>query len=231
MHPYSITDIRNINERKLVLWKLAFFTSIIFVGIGSLIIQLSSWNPLFTLITPPSTLVIYLFLLNVIDNYLWKQSLVKLILGISTPDINGEWRGVLRGKRYDNTLFANATVKLIIEQNWTTMGISFETDRTKSSTKTSSIIREAGEVKVYYHYYAEKKRPDDDFENHLGSGELRIKIKNEKLDPESMEVYFFTQNLQKGQGIFTQDQDKDLSLLKDAITRNVENREEIQWVD
>lgn len=229
LHPYSVNDLNNIDERTQVPYRLAFVTSIIGVGLAYALGKVSQWGGL-TIVSAPSTLAIYLFLLKLIEKRLWRNRIARVLFGISTPDLNGKWNGVVLGKKPDGRYFGNVTVKMIIQQNWRTMSLNFETDRTKSESDTAAIISGAGEFKVLYHFDARKKRAFDDFQDQFGSGELRVKTENDQIVPESLESTFFSNIGERGQVRFTQKDD--MSSLKEELileARRKDRQVEIDW--
>ena len=232
LHPYSVNDANNVDERTQAPYRIALLTSFVGAGITFILGRLSQWG-IVTIVSAPSTLAIYLLLLKLVEKRLWRQSFVRLLLGISTPNLNGECGGALVAKRAeDGTFFGNTTARMRIQQSWRTISIVFETDRTKSQSDTASIIIGAGEVKVYYHYDARKKRAFDKFEDEFGSAELSIKVEDDRILPETAESDFFTNTFHRGQALFTQTDD--VGSLRKALMNHSEidgKPVEIAWVD
>ncbi|HEY5221149.1 MAG TPA: hypothetical protein VIJ29_03330 [Candidatus Paceibacterota bacterium] len=122
MHPYSIDS----RERKTVPFYLsalaialawAFYSSM-----TALTINLPWW------INAPSVLGFYEILFLLFENYGWKIEVLRVIGGIRTPNISGDWAGKIKSS-FDSTE-KDVTVK--IAQTWTQMEVCLKTDGSTS---------------------------------------------------------------------------------------------------
>lgn len=197
LHAYSITDSTNTDEQLRIAYRLAVIAGVIGALATWLIGIASKWG-LPTALGAPSTLVIYLLIVQWFDKSLWR-TVVGSWFGVTTPNLNGTWRGTVNFRTQDGRQLKNDSGEMTIQQNWRTIGIRFQTDKTLSHTDSASIIIQANQAKVIYQYKTEKRRPDqDDFPDHSGTGILRIDRHDGNYDKNNIEGTYYTDHRETG---------------------------------
>lgn len=175
LHPYSLVDPNNIDERPTAYFRLAIVAGIIGTVIALVLGWLANWG-VGSASGGPSTVVIYFFVVKLLERKLWRQPLCRVLLGITTPDINARLQGMVSYSEVGRDPDQNAGDMTIV-QTWRLIGISFETDRTRSHSQSASIVLDATGVCVVYQYHAKNIRRDRyDFPDHDGAGTLEIRI-------------------------------------------------------
>jgi hypothetical protein len=149
MHPYSI----DTEERKYVLFLLAIIGVLSAWGFYKLLAYHDVLLPWW--IESPSVLTFYGILCLVFDRWLWK--IAKRLKLIKTPDINGEWKGIL--KTSFNALADEKGATLRIFQTWTRIRIVQETDQSISYSESASIVTETPEGPYISYQYLNEPKP------------------------------------------------------------------------
>lgn len=138
MHDYSI----NINERKNIYFILAGIS----IGIMYLIRNIVGVIPWY--IETPSPFLLFGIFSYLFDKILWKIKPLKYL--IKTPNMNGEYNGVLKSS-YDN--FNNEyMVTVIVKQSWTNILITLRTNTSESHSQSASIIFMNEKIYLFYSY-------------------------------------------------------------------------------
>ncbi|MDP9366169.1 MAG: hypothetical protein M3Q10_18440 [Chloroflexota bacterium] len=149
MHPYG-TDS---NERFYV---LAFLVPLSFWLSGLATEQIErarlSWPAEADFLADPtSAAFVYGALYALFNAYLWRLGVLRWIGLVSTPDLNGTWRGVLRSSHDD--FATEKALDLTIEQSWTRMVVRIRTAQSASHSRTASLLLNAGPGKTLSYTY------------------------------------------------------------------------------
>ena len=144
-------------------------------------------------------MIIYLWFLNLIERWLWKLKFVRLCLGIATPDINGTWTAHGTGRSRTGKSIGNDSGKLIIQQTWSTIGISYETDSIESHSTSASLQQQAGHTILTYEYKACAINPVEDPEpEHTGTGTITFDLQEGGVELNSARIKYYTNHRETG---------------------------------
>ncbi|MDD3503021.1 MAG: hypothetical protein PHE63_02945 [Eubacteriales bacterium] len=132
----------------------------------------------------PAVLGFYGICYKIFDLYLWKVKLLRELLGIKVPDLNGVWNVILKSSYDDFSEERYATIT--IQQTWTSISIRFENETSSSFSRTASIYtNDLSGAKLSYEYQNSPNADTVDTMNiHIGFVCLRILEKNSILDGE-----------------------------------------------
>jgi hypothetical protein len=197
MHPYSVQDTNQMDESQKVHYRIVIAAGLIGAGVTWLISAMTA-RGFYLGIGAPATIVIYLFIIRHFELKLWKTFLGG-ILGVTTPDINGEWSAEIKLKDEAGQSKTN-TGTVTIVQNWRTIKITLLTDRTSSHTDCASMIMEGTEIILVYRYHAVNRTPGvNDFKNHLGTGRLSFtRNRAGEIDLKRGYIIYYTEIGEKG---------------------------------
>lgn len=164
-HPYSI----NLRERQVVYFVLAFFSFglSLLVGLGFAALR---WSPP-TWLDVPGAFTIFGFLSWWFDHQVWRWPLIRK-LGVKTPILEGSWSGATRSSFDD--FDRRYPVRMIIQQTWTEISISVETDRSRSYSMTASIEVGPESILVYSFTNLPQVGATGTMHSHVGTAILRI---------------------------------------------------------
>lgn len=173
MHSYSL----DTKERKNILLILAVASVFIAFFLSKALIHyqitLSWW------VESPSILFFYGLLFSIFDNWGWK--LFSKIGFISTPDLNGIWKGVLKTSFDGHTSETEASLNIF--QRWTGIKIILTTPQSRSCSETASFVLETPEGKyLCYQYLNEpKSEATQTMSMHRGTARLLFDEKEKTL--------------------------------------------------
>ncbi len=194
MHPYSVSDANNADQRVGVYYRIVAVSAVVGLAISALLVWLANWGVAIGS-SAPSTIVIYGVLVSMLERKLWRLDLVRCILGIETPDLNGSWPGVVHGTNEDGTPFENKTGLLTVEQTWRKIAIRFQTDLSESQSEAVMIVVRGRSVDVFHQYKSRRRRPArDDFRDHDGAGVLCVDFDC----PDYREIEYYTNDREVG---------------------------------
>jgi len=176
MHSYSIDR----EERKGVLLVLAIVSIVLAWAVHKVLVSYEMSLPWW--VESPSVLFFYGFLFFVCDRWLW-QALRKAGV-IKTPNLNGEWEGLLKSSFDEHATGVEAMLRVF--QTWTKIKILLKTDKSCSHSETASIIIDAPEGKyLNYQYLNEPKSSSEKTMSiHRGTARLLFDEKTGSLDGE-----------------------------------------------
>lgn len=201
LHPYSLDDSLNASERLHVAYKLAATASVIVGAAGAAIAVATRYYGTVAALTAPSTVVVYLFLVRLVELYLWKWPSTRFLLGITLPNINGTWNGRVETRRRDGEQIAGNTGKMTIKQSWSTIGVEFETDRTCSHSVGAFMTMDAAHLVLTIEYRADVRevhREDPNVQAHRGTCRYRILTTEKGCDLQQIEVPYYTDHRETG---------------------------------
>lgn len=128
MHSYSIDN----NERVTI---LSFF------GVASVYIKNSINDFLVTnfgsIVAPLTALFIFSILFSIYNFVVWKW-VARISFLKTTPNLSGIYKGVLKSS-YDEYKVEHPAV-VTVKQSWTKMLVTLQTEKSKSCSKTGSIL-------------------------------------------------------------------------------------------
>ena len=203
LHTYSVNDLLNSSERTQVLYKLAAGATVIAGTISSIFAWITEYWGASIVLSAPATVVIYLFLVRRVELDLWKNKQVRVILGISLPNINGRWKGsAQRRNRNGEPIQDSNEGKMYIFQTWSTLGVEFETEFT-SSQSTGGFLTQGGyHLILTIEYHAERRDPykdNVDVQAHRGMCKFKIPMKEDgEFDLSKIEVPYYTDHRESG---------------------------------
>lgn len=188
LHPYSVHDSHSRDEHAIAFFRLAFLSALLSPWIAKLITFLvslaqdhpNSTAPAFVTV-PVSATVVYLGLVALTERYLWRRQPFRWALGISTPDISGDWFGVLQLATADGRAIRNDSARVTVQQTWRYFGMQFQTDRTTSWTTSASLAVGAKVARMLYTYHADMRHPgsadpDMRFSPHDGAATMTVPL-------------------------------------------------------
>ncbi|AQZ34559.1 hypothetical protein BHQ29_15580 [Pseudomonas sp. LPH1] len=201
LHPYSLDDSLNASERLQVAYKLAATASVVVGAISAGLALSTQYNVAIAALAAPSTVVVYVFLLNLVERYLWKWSSTRLLLGITLPNINGSWHGQIETRRRDGEQIAGNSGRMTIKQTWSTIGVEFVTDLTFSHSIGAFMSMDAAHLTLTIEYRADVREIHKDNPNvqaHRGTSRYRIKTTESGCDLSEIEVPYYTDHRETG---------------------------------
>lgn len=201
LHPYSLDDSLNASERLQVAYKLAATASILVGATSAAITTITEHYGVVTALAAPSTVVIYLFFVRLVELYLWKQPTARFLLGITLPNINGIWSGRVETRRRDGEHVDKNIGKMTIKQSWSAIGVEFETDRTCSHSIGAFMALDAAHLILTIEYRADVRelhKDDPNVQAHRGTSRYRIGIANDVCDLSEIEVPYYTDHRETG---------------------------------
>ncbi|MBX9794876.1 MAG: hypothetical protein K2Y02_11310 [Burkholderiaceae bacterium] len=201
LHSYSVNDALNSAERTQVYYKVAAAASVAVGGCAALLAWLTRQWGVTTALAAPATVVVYLFLVRLIELHLWKWKSVRFLLGITLPDINGRWNGKVETRTRDGKHIAGNTGVMCIAQTWSTIGVEFETNRTSSYSTGAFLTQGAGHLLLTIEYQVELVSPhkdDDDVQSHKGTSKARIPLRGKECDLREFDVSYYTDHRETG---------------------------------
>lgn len=184
MHSYS-TDINKLT----LLSKIAVFSLLASLLLSSILnYLLQKAVALFPYIEIPTSIslkslfgVIFLLFYLLFDEIVWKTSVRGLTLS-KTPDLRGEWKGHVVTDYNGGT---EIDVKVKIEQKWTSIAITLETENSRSKSLAASIL--TSESRLIYYYFNEPRSTSlETMHKHYGVTTLDI------IDSNKLEGQYFT---------------------------------------
>ncbi|WP_150047084.1 Cap15 family cyclic dinucleotide receptor domain-containing protein [Methylomonas rhizoryzae] len=191
-HRYTVHDVNQPAESLGVYWRLSFFASPIAMVIGYALHAIADSSPWLSISSVPvSTPIVYILLGNLTSSHLWRCSVARRLLGITTPNINGVWQaGVdksLAGEQQSQT------GTFSIEQTWRTISIVLSTAESTSRSTSAALIVDAGVVRLEHQYFATRiNRPGSDFKCHQGAAFVDFPLDNcDKAD--HLTLSYFTE--------------------------------------
>lgn len=201
IHTYSVNDVLNTSERVQVLYKLAAASGAAVGLIGAFLAWLTENWAASAAITAPATMAVYLFSVRLVEIHLWKRPLARRLLGISLPNVNGRWNGTVETRRRDGKQIAGNTGVMTVSQTWTTIGVAFETDRTRSYSTGAFLTQGPAHLVLTIEYQADVRKPhedDDHVQAHKGTAKFQIPMKDRECDLSNIEVPYYTDHRETG---------------------------------
>lgn len=125
MHPYTV----NSSERVKLTALIAILSVAIAYALQEFIIS-SPW------IGPPSSITLFGLGFYLFDEYAWKHPWLHRSNVIHTPKLDGRWQGNVSSSYGGGT---NIPIDIIIEQKWTRLVVSLETETSKSRSQAAFI--------------------------------------------------------------------------------------------
>jgi len=173
MHPYSVSI--ESNERA----RVPIIVAAVSVAIATILNYASVWpsRDLAIWLSAPSVFGVYGVLWIYLDRVAWRLRPVRLLLGISTPIINGVWDGELRSslESYSKPFRA----RLTLHQRWTTLSVFLEGQDVYSHSLIGALRElDPTHIEFSYVYVSERKPRNAIFSEfrHYGTCRLMLKI-------------------------------------------------------
>jgi hypothetical protein len=172
MHSFAIDS----DERKEMIFGIAIVSILFAWGLGQA-------QDVFGFSIPwwfdaPSVLGFFGLFYKMINNHLWKSSILGKCGLIKTPDLSGKWIAQICSSYNNFSQPINAEV--IIKQNWTTISILFKGSHSRSASRVASIlVNHPGQPMLSYEYVNE---PNIDAVNtmHMHFGFTRLSLSDDK---------------------------------------------------
>jgi predicted pore-forming effector associated with SMODS systems len=175
MHPYTSDSIDNRPNIQLYL----FILSILFAwGLGWA--QQKAHFSIPWWLDAPAVLGFYGILFKAFDDHLWRFKGVRILCGVKTPNLNGQWQGYVsssfdsHGQKYD--------ASLDIRQTWTRIKITLKTANSSSQSQTAMMnLNDPSEMHLSYEFLNEPKvGAAPTLHTHRGTAHLTVKTINSK---------------------------------------------------
>lgn len=174
--------------------KIHLYLGIVSVGFAYLfgLFCQSYFSPPWWLDTP-AIFGFYGILYELFQKRLWTLSWVRKILAIKTPNLNGEYKGILTSS-YDN--FSKSTnINITIHQTWNRVCISLKGKHSTSTSNSASFHVAENITPILTYHYTNYPLSDAVETMAIHNGMCSIEI----LDSEILEGEFFTG---RGRGTF-----------------------------
>lgn len=144
MHSYAIET----TERERIFAFLAILSVLLSWLLNKILIITETSIPWW--FDAPSVFGFFSLLILLFNYYLWKIIMIRKLLGITTPHLDGSWKGFIKTsfEKYQNEIQA----ELIITQSWLRIIIVFKTDSSESKSSSLSIVRQGQEYELIYSY-------------------------------------------------------------------------------
>jgi hypothetical protein len=177
MHYYSTTDA---NEKRRILLLIAIVAIISTWEVSSILSKQHVTLPWWFI--APSVIGVYGLLYTLFDKYVWKIKALHKLSVIKTPNLEGDWEGMLISSFDPNS---SKTVNVKISQTWTEIEIVLRSDSSQSHSIAAFISsKEPGGAAVIYQYQNNPKvHAVDTMEIHYGTTKLTL-IEEGKLEGE-----------------------------------------------
>jgi len=171
MHPYT-TDS---SERRFIPLYIAIVSILFAWGLNRLFnfIQLTApwW------VDAPSVVGLYGLLYTLFDKYLWRFRILRTVVIVKIPNLNGTWNGYVASSFDKHATKHNATIR--IYQNWTRIIISLETNYSKSSSLIAAIVTENPSGTILCYEYVNEPKPNAKSTMHTHRGTARLILKSD----------------------------------------------------
>lgn len=168
-HRYTVTNLEQVKESVTVYWRLGLVASFIASALTYGIHKLHEFASELGLAgIPISTALIYIALAEWTSSDLWRWSWSRMLLGITTPKLNGVWIATVAKTQGEKESADHG--EFVIEQKWRTMSIALTTENATSRSTSSAIIVGGGFVRLEHQYHAGRiNRPGNKFVPHQGA--------------------------------------------------------------
>jgi hypothetical protein len=175
MHSYSYdTD----NKQTILFWIAGISLLLVYLFATILIIlKIQLW----WFVQIPSALAVYLILVKRLEESLWKNAYIRRILGITIPDISGEYYGSAKTIKGEGG--KEVRVRLFISQDWTRMVIRLEAENSVSKSNVASLLTDDG-FPVLNYQYENKPKVDAKDGMHVHKGYAQIEFKDRNANGE-----------------------------------------------
>jgi len=175
MHPYA-TDS---NEREILLFYLALASVLISYCIKCFFDYLHINVPFWVSI--PSIFGIFGSLYLLLNMWIWKSKLLHRLRIIRVTDLNGKWVGYLKSSY--NNYSTEIPVSIFIYQSWTKILIVLESETSKSTSRSATILTFNPHCSSLSYEYVNYPNPASltTMHMHIGSTHLDIVKDNREL--------------------------------------------------
>lgn len=124
----------------------------------------------FGVVVSVTTFSMFAGLFFVFDRWVWRLPWIAIVVGI--PNLAGTWRVTGRTDGADGQPREWAG-KAIIEQTWSRIAISVETEQSRSRSGMAAVERDPGHgFRVVYGYESAPKATDNELQSHKGTCEV-----------------------------------------------------------
>lgn len=171
MHPYA-TDSQ---ERLHILFLLAALSILVAWLFGQLITAAQITIPWW--VDAPSVMGLYGIFYLLFNQFLWRFSFWRKIGLVKVPSFEGQWTGFLVSNYDSHETRHNVLVH--IQQHWTNLCLTFETESSKSHSVVAAILTQDPFGKVLVYEYMNEPRSDAKFTMHTHRGTARLRYRSE----------------------------------------------------
>lgn len=194
-HRYTVTNLDVPGESVTVYWRLGLLASAIASVLAWCSTAAIALVPSLVLV-PVSTAVVYVALAKWTSSHLWRWSLSRALLGVTTPQISGVWHAMVTKSRESRV--SSDTGTMLIEQTWRTMGVTVDTALAISHSTSSALIVDGGKIRLEYQYMAERKQ-DPGSALHAHRGAVFVDFPSSGHDSASnLKLNYFTEHGETG---------------------------------
>ncbi len=171
MHPYA-TDSQ---ERLHILFLLAALSILVAWLFSQLITAAQVTIPWW--VDAPSVMGLYGIFYFLFNQFVWRFSLWAKMGLVKVPSFEGHWTGFL-ASNYDSHEMRH-NVRVTIQQHWTNLCITFETESSKSHSVVAAILTADPFGQVLVYEYMNEPRSDAKFTMHTHRGTARLRYRKE----------------------------------------------------
>ena len=123
--------------------------------------------------------------------------IVRFVFRITTPNLNGDWEGTVKGTHLEENVTRGVRFK--IRQTWSTIGISLESEVLTSYSTSASLTQQGGNIFLVHEYVAQPRDPSNiTLEGHVGTGHIRFPIGDNGLKLDDIELPYYTDHRHTG---------------------------------
>ena len=169
MHPYAVDS----KERRNVVFGITLFSIVLTYGFHLLLSRINVEWPWWA--EAPSVVGVFGLLYGIFDKWLWRMKLLRKLKVVRIPNLNGIWdaEGVtsFEEEKYK--------AKVVINQSWTHISITMETELSRSHSLTASILVNQPEGSTLSYEYRNEPKPNAGLTMHAHRGTTVLHLKDE----------------------------------------------------
>lgn len=162
---------------------------ILFAGIMPLLSLFIAW--LFSILLPNlpfwvdtlSPLYIYGLIYLLFDRYLWRLRIFATLGIVSTPNLNGRWKGKQRSSYQENGENVETNGYLEIEQTFSSVSVKSYYEKSKSESAVGAFTKLNSEIYLFYVYDNDPNTlKRGNMQQHKGSGKIRYLPRDNRIE-------------------------------------------------
>lgn len=174
MHTYDVDSAERRNG-----WLATVIPSVL-MGYGLFVGVSIAGQDWLWIVGIPSPLAVLGALYLWMDRWGWRNRLIRKVVGIRTPDLTGLWKGSTKSIHESTT----TSIVVKIDQTWSRIQLRSETDQSRSTSETASLLlTKGGEPILIYTYLNEPKAlASKTMQTHRGTATCYLDAASQCLD-------------------------------------------------